>query len=426
MKKKLYTTIKSIFGAPKRVYLDYASGAPLAMEVVRELHRVGPIVGNPSSIAKEGVSLRVELETARATVAKHLGARAKEIVFTSGGTEANNLAIQGVVFAAFGRGDQTRPHIITTNIEHASVLETCKTLERIGHADVTYVPVETNGIVDVKKIKEALRPETVLVSVMMANNEIGTIQPIREIAKTIRHFKKETGSAYPYFHTDACQAFGYLPMRADELGADLITLNGSKLSGPRGVGALYVKDGVKISPILFGGDQEKGRRAGTENVTAIVGFAKAVEVAASLRTTEAERLSALRDFTIAEIEKIIPDAILNGDTTNRLPNNINMTIPNISSELLVIGVDALGFAISEKSACKSGGPARSASHSVSTRDAGKEGMSHVIAAIREAPGGIASWEGSIRITLGRATTKKDLIDFVEALKMVYDRQMLIK
>ncbi len=387
----------------RRIYLDYASGAPLAMEVVRELHRVGPLVGNPSSIAKEGVALHVELENARATVAKHLGVRAKEIIFTSGGTEANNLAIQGVVWASVG--ENKKPHIITTNIEHASVLETCKTLERIGHADVTYVPVETNGIVDVKKIKEALRPETVLVSVMMANNEIGTIQPIREIAKTIRHFKKETGSAYPYFHTDACQAFGYLPMRADELGADLITLNGSKLSGPRGVGALYVKDGVKISPILFGGDQEKGRRAGTENVTAIVGFAKAVEVAASLRTTEAERLRALRDFCISGIKKIIAGVILNGDATNRLPNNINMTIPNISSELLVIGVDALGFAISEKSACKSGG----------------EGMSQVITAIRPTEQG-----GSIRITIGRTTTKKDLIDFVKALKTVYDRQMLVK
>ena len=401
--KRQIEKIKKLFSSPKRVYLDYASGAPLAMEVVRELHRVGLLVGNPSSIAKEGVALHTELENARATVAKHLGARAKEIVFTSGGTEANNLAIQGVLFASMG--ENKKPHIVTTNIEHASVLETCKMLERIGYADVTYVPVEVNGIVDVKKIKEALRPETVLVSVMMANNEIGTIQPIREIAKTIRHFKKETGSAYPYFHTDACQAFGYLPMRADELGADLITLNGSKLSGPRGVGVLYIKNGVTISPILFGGDQEKGRRAGTENVTAIVGFAKAVEVAGGLRANEAERLAALRDFTIAEIKKIIPDAILNGDATHRLPNNINMTIPNISSELLVIGVDALGFAISEKSACKSGG----------------EGMSHVIAAIRPDE----QW-GSIRITLGRATTKKDLADFVKALKTVYNRQMLVK
>ena len=417
---------KGLSSAKRRTYLDYASGAPLAMEVVRELHRVGPLIGNPSSIAKEGVSLRVELETARATVAKHLGARAKEIVFTSGGTEANNLAIQGMVWASMG--ENKKPHIITTNIEHASVLETCKILERVGHAEVTYVAVEPNGIVDPKKIKEALRLETVLVSVMMANNEIGTIQPIREIAKVIRHFKKQKphpdpllqrrgsptpsplqGKAgdevYPYFHTDACQAFGYLPMRADELGADLITLNGSKLSGPRGVGALYVREGVKISPILFGGDQEKGRRAGTENVTAIVGFAKAVEVAANLRVNEAERLTALRDFTIAEIQKIIPDAILNGDAINRLPNNINMTIPNISSELLVIGVDALGFAISEKSACKSGG----------------EGMSHVIAAIRPNE----QW-GSMRITLGRATTKKDLVEFIAALKTVYDRQMLVK
>lgn len=336
------------------------------------------------------------------------------------------------------------PHIVTTNIEHASVLEVCKYLEKTKQIEVTYVPVEENGIVDPEKIKKSLRPNTIFVSVMYANNEIGSIQPIREIAKEIRHYRKQEAERinekrsdiknlersdlgiFPVFHTDATQAINYLPINVEKLGIDLLSFNGSKIYGPSGVGALYVKRQTPITSIIFGGDQEFGLRPGTENIVGIVGLAKALKVVEQIKDKETKRLIKLRDYFIKKMSRLSLDTthspkpglgelplnlvsgkvILNGDLENRLPNNINITIPKIPSDLLVIELSAHGIMASVKSACKSG----------------DEKASHVIQAIREAQLGELlvnkEIDGSIRFSLGRQTTKDDIDYTLKALSQI--------
>ncbi len=259
--------------AKKRIYLDYASTTPLSKEVfVAMKPYLTEHFENPSSLYVEGVHAKKAVMDARTAIARELECRVEEIIFTSGGTEANNLALLGL----FRNAMKTiaKPHVITSVIEHPSILEVCKQIEREG-ADVTYVSVGANGIVDPKEIQKALRAETVLVSIMYANNEIGTIQPIREIARVIQNFKK--AGSDPVLHTDASQAANYLTLKVESLGVSLMTLDGSKIYGPKGVGVLYKKRSVGIEPILFGGGQEMGVRSGTENVAGIVGMAKAVE-----------------------------------------------------------------------------------------------------------------------------------------------------
>ena len=362
-----------------KIYLDYASGAS----------------PNPSSIHASGVKAKKKLEDARTKVARILGARPDEIIFTSGGTESNNLAIQGIISVSFS-------HIVTTNIEHVSVLETCRMLERRGLAKVSIVPVERNGIVDPKKIKNAMRENTALVSVMCANNEIGTIQPIREIAKEIRHWKKEKRKDFPFFHVDAVQASNYLDLDTARLGAGMMSISGSKIPGSGGAGALYKKREISLRPIMAGGDQEMGLRPGTENVEAIVQFADAFELAQKIKDKEFKRLEKLRDYFFTELEKVSKrhfDIKKNGDLKNRLPNNINITVKNIPSDLLVIELSEKGIMVSGKSACRA-----------------KDGkVSHVLQAIDK---NIKKEDGAVRFSLGSDTTKKDIDTAIKVLSEI--------
>ena len=401
--------------------MDYAAGAPLDTRVFSAMK---PYFlnehGNPSAIYKEGVEAKHVIEEARAKIASAIFAHQDEIIFTSGGTESNNLAIFGVTRAAHESGI-IKPHIVTSVIEHPSVLNACRALEKTGEANVSYIGVDNDGIVNLAEFKKALRQETVLVSIMYANNEIGTIQPIREIAKIIRQYRKSYldvkrpsqlgGSTpklkYPYFHTDACQAMNYLDTHVERLGVDLLTFNGAKIYGPKGVGALYKKRGVSLVPVLYGGGQEKGLRSGTENVPAIVGLAKALEIARKIVEKESVRQTKLRDCFISEIKKYFPDAVVNGSQTQRLPNNINISFQNIESQHMVIMLDAKGIAVSAKSACSSGD--ENASYVVSALDGQK-------------------WraDNSVRFSLGRNTTKKDIQKTIGALQEIIKKYRLLK
>ena len=374
-----------------RIYLDYASSA---------LQKSA----NPGAIHALGVKEKQKLEDARRRVARILGANNDEIIFTSGATESNNITILGL----------PKGHIVTTNIEHASVLETCK-----HRGNVIFVEVEKNGIVDSKKIKKALTKETMLVSVSYANNEIGTIQPISEIAKEIRHYNKKNMKKI-FFHTDATQAINYLPIKIPKLGVDLMSFNGAKIYGPQGVGILYVKKNTPISKIMFGGDQERGLRPGTENVTGAVALAFALEATEKIKEQEVKRLTKLRDYFIKELSRTfffsgLPAShrqpfikessasfIVNGDLKNRLPNNVNITIPNIPSDLLVIELSTRGIMASAKSACKAGD--------------GK--ASHVIQAINPQA---KDTDGSLRFSLGRETTKKDIDYTIKSLTEILQK-----
>ena len=361
-----------------KIYLDYASS----------------VEANPGSIHSFGVDAKMKLQNARGKVAKILNAHSNEIIFTSGGTESNNLAIQGAVLAWQGKG---LPHIITTNIEHPSVLETFRLLARRKLAEISIVPVEMNGIVDPEKIKKEIKSNSILVSVMYANNEIGTIQPIREIAKEIRHFKKQNFSIFPFFHTDAVQAVNYLDLNVEKLGVDLLSLSGTKIEGASRVGVLYKRRGTSILNIFGGGDQENGLRPGTENLPAILKFADALEVNEKIKNKEFIRLTKLRDYFLKKILKLQNFNILvNGDLENRLPNNLNITIPNIPSDLLVIELSTKGVMASAKSACKSGD--------------GK--ASYVIKAINPK---IKDTDGSLRFSLGRKIMKADIDYTVKVL-----------
>ncbi|MFA5999595.1 MAG: cysteine desulfurase family protein [Candidatus Paceibacterota bacterium] len=370
----------------KKIYLDYASSA----------------FPNPSSIHLLGVAARKELENARQKVAEILYARPSEIIFTSGGTESNNLAIQGLVF--FYKSEKNiLPHIVTTNIEHPSVLLTCRMLEKRKLAQVSIVLVEADGIVDVKKIKKEIKKNTVLVSVMYANNEIGTIQPIREIAKEIRHYRKVNKIDHLFFHTDAVQAVNYLDLNVERLGVDLLSISGSKIEGAGRVGLLYKKNSVPLTNIWGGGNQEGGLRPGTENSAEILKFSKALQVAESLKTKEVSRLVKLQNYFLNKIQhsNILKNVgmTINGSLENRLPNNINITIPQITSDLLVIELSARGVYVSSKSACESGD--------------GK--ASYVIKAINK---NSKETDGSLRFSFGRNTEKGDIDYVIKSLEQI--------
>lgn len=391
-----------------RVYLDNASTTQISKEVKKAMDKyMVEEFGNPNSIHKMGVEAKNAVEGARKIVASIFNSHPDEVIFNSGGTEGNNTAIFGAFNHLRKNGAKySDMRAITTNIEHSSVLECFKELERRGVA-VDYAPVGENGIVDPMTIKKLLRPETVLVSVMYANNEIGTIQLIKEIAKVIRDFKKSLPptsfffpqpktynlkpKTFPLFHADACQAPLFINLNTQELGVDLMTIDGQKIYGPKGIGALFIKRGVSIEPIIFGGGQEGGLRSGTENVPLIVGLAKALEIAGKNKTKNAERLSKLRDHFIKKIEEKIPQAVLNGDRIQRLPNNINISIIGIDPEFIVLQLDEKGIICSTKSAC--------------LKD---ESASYVI----EALGRDKKYaQSSFRFSLGLEITKKDL-DYV--------------
>lgn len=376
----------------KRYYFDHAASTPLDPRV-REIMAAyeQEEYGNPGGLYREGRRAKNAVDTARKITAEIFHALPDEIVFTSGGTEGDMLALFGIARAYKDKGR----HIITTTIEHHAVLHACDALEKEGF-EITRISVTADGIVDPQKIQAALRPDTILVSVMYANNEIGTIQPIEDIARAIGEYRKAQKTAYPFFHTDACQASGYLDLDVTRLGVDCMVVNGSKIYGPKGVGALYIKKGVNIQPMMYGGSQEGRRRSGTENVSGIVGFAEALRLADSIKASERKRVSDLRDFLLASIQRKITRAVLNGDLIRRLPNNINISILDIEGEAVVLYLDEKGIACSTGSACTS------------------ESLdpSHVILALGR-PYEYA--HASIRFTLGRRTSKSDINYLIKVL-----------
>ncbi len=370
----------------KRVFLDYASTAPLLKEVFLAMKPfLTSHFANPSALYKDGLFAKKVVSDSRTSVARILGCRAQEIIFTSGGTESNNMAILGL-FEKYKK--QFIPHIITSAIEHPAVLEVCREVERRG-GKVSYVKVDENGLINPKDVFSLITSQTILVSVMLANNEIGTIEPIANISRAIKKYREEKNTVLPYFHTDACQAINYISANINSLGVDLMTLDGGKIYGPKGTGLLFVKRGIDLSPIIFGGGQEIGLRPGTENVSGIVGITKALFCADRDQESESKRLMPLRDYFISKALQISPKITLNGDVKNRLPNNINICILGIDSEFAVIGFDLKGVACSAGSSC----------------NVLKEiSSSYVIESLnkKECAG------SSLRFTLGRHTNKSDI------------------
>jgi cysteine desulfurase len=375
----------------KPIYLDYAATTPTDRRVVAAmLPYFEEIFGNPSSLHAFGQEAGAAVEGVRAKIASYIGVRPAEIVFTSGGTESDNFAIKGVAYANRKRGN----HIITSAIEHDAVLKSCQILETEGFR-VTYLSVDGEGFVDPAAVAGAITDETILVSIMHANNEIGTIQPIAEIGQWVR----QRGV---YFHTDAVQTFGHLPFGAGDLNVDLLSASAHKFYGPKGVGLLYIREGTRILPFMDGGEQESGRRASTLNVPGIVGLGKAVELAGATLAEEGVRLTALRDRLITGLFERLEGIRLNGHPVRRLANNINLSIDRVDGEGMILSLDMLGIACSTGSACSSS----------------RIEPSHVLAAIsrpQESP------HGSLRISLGRHTTETDIDAVLEALPQVVGR-----
>jgi len=373
-------------GDKKTIYLDHAATTYLRPEVVKAMEPFWENkYGNPSSLYFKGREAKAAIEDARSKVANIFGCCETEIIFEGSGTESDNHALIGTALANKARGN----HIITSSIEHHAVLHACEFLETQGF-EVTYLPVDKEGILKLDELKKAIRDETILVSIMFANNEIGTIQPIKKIGQTIKQLNNDSNNQIIY-HTDACQAAGYYDMNVDELGVDLMTINGSKIYGPKGTGVLYVKKGVNINSLIHGGGQESGKRAGTENVAGIVGLATALELAQKEKGKESQRLAELRDKLIDGLLKI-PKVVLNGHPAKRLPNNVNVTVMDIEGEAMLLHLDEYGICASTGSACTSGDLE----------------PSHVILALGH-PYEMA--HGSIRFSLGHVNTQND-VDYV--------------
>jgi len=375
----------------KKIYLDHAATTPTRKAVVEEmLPFFGEFYGNPSSIYEFAQHNKVAIDKSRDTVAEAINADAAEIFFVSGGTEADNWAIQGIAETYAKKGN----HIITTAIEHHAVLHTCEYLAKKG-IDVTYLDVDADGLVNLDELEAAITDKTILISVMFANNEIGTIQPIKEIGAIAKKHKV-------LFHTDAVQAFTHIPIDVVDMNIDLMSISGHKIYGPKGIGALYIRKGVRMKAFIHGGAQERRRRGGTENVPAIVGFGKAVELAMDEMEIESKRLIKLRDRFIEQVYEKVTYVKLNGHATERLPNNVNLSFEFIEGESLLILLDMQGVCASSGSACTSG----------------SLDPSHVLLAIG-LPHEIA--HGSLRVTLGRATTEEDLDYVSDALVGIVQR-----
>lgn len=384
----------------KIYYFDHAAATPISAGALSAMQPyLTEQFANPSSLYSAARAARAAVETARRRVADILGAKSTEIVFTSGGTEGDNLAIQGVLRAHPGAS------WVTSAIEHDAVLSNAAHLGSFGHA-VKVVPVAPVGLVSPAAIAGAVADDTVLVSIMYANNEIGTVQPIADIAKRIariRSDRQKRGINLPLFlHTDAVQAPSYLSLHVDRLGIDLLSLSGSKIYGPKGTGILYIRHGTKIEPLAYGGGQERDRRSGTENVAGIVGFSEALAQAAAGRDGEVRRLTLLRDRFISQLPKILPEAVLNGDPARRLPNNVNITIPEAEGEGMVLYLDNQGIMASTGSACTTG----------------SLDPSHVLLALGRTPGEANS---SLRLTMGRATDESAIDAVLRALPPIVAR-----
>jgi cysteine desulfurase len=377
----------------ERIYLDYAATTPLDPRVLEAMMPyMTEHFGNPNSIHSFGREARRAIDEAREKIAQLLNCQPSEIVFTSGGTESDNLALRGVAEAYRHKGN----HIVTTVIEHHAVLRTCKALEDMGFF-VTYLPVDEHGLVSPEQVAEAVNERTILVSVMHANNEIGTIEPIAEIVRAVKEKRPDT-----IVHTDAVQTVGHIPVDIQELGVDLLSFSAHKFYGPKGIGGLFVRKGVRLVPQITGGGQERNRRSGTENVAAIVGMAKALELAVEEMPTELPRLQALRDELITGVLSRIPETRLNGHPTLRLPHNANFSFRGIEGEALLLQLDLNGIAASSGSACSSGSLE----------------PSHVLLALG------LDYElaiGSLRITLGRFTTREHILRLLDLLPKVVEK-----
>lgn len=404
----------------KKVYLDYAATSPVKPEVLEAiLPYLTENFGNPSSIHYWGRAARTAVDEAREKVAQFLGATPREIIFTSGGSESDNLAIKGIISKFEDRNskqiqnsniqlsengqrttDNFNPHIITSVFEHHAVLNTCKALEKNG-IEVTYIKPNQDGIIGTEEIKKAIKDNTVLVSIMYVNNEIGTVQPIAEIGKIIEKINGERSTVNGeriFFHTDAVQATEYQNMNVDHLHVDLLTISGHKIGAPKGIGALYIRKGTPVMPMMHGGEQEFNLRAGTENVAGIVAIAKAVEIIGQ-RTTDNGQLTKLRDYFIGKILNEVPETYLNGSKELRSPNNANFYFKYIEGESILLNLDLAGIAASSGSAC--------ASHSLQP--------SHVIMSVYN---DAERAHGSIRFTLGQETSKEDLDYTIEKIKEI--------
>jgi cysteine desulfurase len=372
------------------IYMDHSATSPVDREVLNAMEPYFvKSYGNASTLYSLGRDARRAMESSREKVASIIGANTDEIIFTSGGTESDNIAIKGIAYRLRRRGN----HIITSNIEHPAVDETCKYLEKNGF-EVTYLPVEKDGIVNSSDLEDAITDKTILITVMHANNEIGTIQPISELGEIARENKI-------YFHTDAVQSVGKIPVNVEELNVDMLSLSAHKLYGPKGVGALYIKKGVRLEPIIHGGGHEKGIRPGTENVAGIVGLGKACEIAEKTLEEEAQYLTTMRDELIRRVLSEIDESYLNGHPTKRLPNNINFRFTGIEGESLVLHLDSKNIASSTGSACSSK----------------KLEASHVLMAL-----GLEEVQahGSLRLTLGKENKVEDTDYVIESIKNAVD------
>ena len=372
----------------ERIYLDYAATTPTHPDVLKAmLPYFTDAFGNPSSIYSYGQEAKGAIEEARARVASLIGARDEEMVFTGSGTEADNFALKGTAFANESKGN----HNITSAIEHPAVIQTCKFLEKRGFT-VSYLPVDEYGMVDPNDVKKTITSKTILVSVMHANNEIGTIQPIAEIGKICKE-------AEIYFHTDAVQAVGHIPVDVNELGVNLLSMSAHKLYGPKGVGALYIRKGTRLVSFMHGGEQERNRRASTENVPGLVGFGKAVEITQQEIKEEAEQVKCLRDKLAQGLLESIDHTRLNGHPVKRLPNNVNISVDFVEGESMLLNLDLEGICASTGSACST---------------ASLE-PSHVLLAI-----GLSHEQshGSLRFSLGKWTTGEEIDRVLEILPRV--------
>jgi cysteine desulfurase len=375
----------------KRIYLDYAATTPAYPEVAAAMQPyLSEKFGNPSSLHSFGQEAKVTIEKAREQVVRLIGGSVDEIVFTSGGTEADNFALEGVAFANEKKGN----HIIVSKIEHHAITECTEFLAKRGF-QITYLPVDKHGLVDPEEVKKAITDKTILVSIMHANNEIGTIEPIAEISK----IAKEKGI---YFHTDAVQTVGHIPVKVNELEVDLLSLSGHKFHGPKGVGVLYIRKGTRLVSFLHGGGQEKNRRASTENVPGIVGMGVACELASKEIESEIKKQTVLRDKLIKGIMDEIPETVLNGHPARRLPNNVNVCFKYVEGESVLLNLDLAGIAASSGSACTSG--SLEPSHVLLAI-----GLSHEIA------------HGSLRLTLGKSTTAEDIDYVLEKLPPIIEK-----
>ena len=383
----------------KRIYLDYAASAPVSERSLSAfINNEKENSGNAGALYAEGVKAKKALENARKKIADIILCNPAEIIFTSGGTESNNLALFGALRAFREKFPGKTPHLVMSSVEHPSLMEPAHVLEKEG-VRVTYVPVDSGGFVNPNDIYGALTDDTFLVSVIFVNNEIGTVEPVKEIGKAVERFRREKKSTYPIFHTDACQAGNYFDLRPGPLRADLMSVNSAKLYGPKGIGFLYKKKTVPLEPVVFGGGQEGGLRSGTEPVSLAVSFAEAFSESAGIRERESKRLTLIRDWFFGELKRRVPSAGINGSLSGRSPNNINVSFSGMLAEEMILRLDAKGFSVSARSACAS-------------RD--EEG-SYVIMAIG---GNETGAKESIRITTGRHTEKKDIEELLASIEQI--------